>query len=689
MLRRGEQIAITSTGAGDTVESMTETTSSENDQQKNAAYLSQLIEHPRMVGLAAGRTGDPVLTVNTLNKDGAKWRPRLWALPAGQEGKAYPLTAPESGASVLTITDEGHIYLTLGKDVDEAESKSLKAVYRLPDHGEPELVFTWPGGVEQLEVRDRDGEPRYIFTAKAHRGTLEEQAKILDERESSGVSGVLYTEFPTRFWDHDLGTGVRALFVKDGEAEATRLPLPGGPRAIISGFTVNPAGTLAAVTMQTKVRGIHERYSTWLVDLAGQTEPRLIAEATDTHDFSAGAFTPDGQGLALSVVRRWLPGQSIAVQANHYDLETGRMTELSRDIDRWAGEIVWLDSTRYAFVTDHLGATAIFTGSVGGSTSPLVDDGATHFSALAYNEGALVALADSHQHSAYPVRIDPASGQVSRIPAPCDELAAPGRLQRFTTTAEDGTEITSFLALPEGDAEAPRPLVVFAHGGPWGSWNSWTYRWNPWVFTEAGYAVLLPDPAISTGYGQHMLDRGGDDLGGTPYTDIMQVVEEVSKRPDIDGDNAAFTGGSYGGFMTNWVAGRAGTRFKCYVTHASIWDYGTMYFLSDNGMWHEWKIEHGGEGHTISPCHTAAEIAAPMLVIHGDKDYRVPIGQAHHLWADLQRHSPDLGHKYLYFPDEGHWILKPGNSRLWYRVFTAWLNQHLLGQDFQAPEILG
>ena len=109
MLRRGGQCATAPVGAGDTVEPMTDTTLQEKDQQKNAAYLKQLIEHPRMVGLAAGRTGAPVLTVNTLNKDGAKWRPRLWALPTGQEGKPYPLTAPESGASVLAITEEGHI----------------------------------------------------------------------------------------------------------------------------------------------------------------------------------------------------------------------------------------------------------------------------------------------------------------------------------------------------------------------------------------------------------------------------------------------------------------------------------------------------------------------------------------------------------------------------------------------------
>lgn len=664
-------------------------TAPEQNPAPNADYLNQLISHPRMTALAAGRTGTRILTVQTLNKDGSKYRPRLWALPTDADGTPYPLTAPESGASVLTVTDDGTPYITLGKDPDEAEHQSLAGIYRLPAHGEPELALTHPGGIDSLAVRTTAAGTRYVYTAKAHRGTLTEQAATLDDRQKTATSGVLYTEFPTRFWDQDLGTGVTALFVKDGEDEPRRIDLPGeDPRAQLTGFSVCPSGKLAALTLESKVRGIHPRSSVWLLDLDGQTPAQLIAQASDTHDYSAAAFNPGGTGLLITEVRRWLPGQSIKINLNYYHLADGATTELARDLDRWPDNPVWLTDTDLAFVADNLGATAIYTTSIGGTTRTLVDDGTTHFSNLHYNGGSIIALADAHQHSAYPVRIDLATGAITQLAAPVQELQAPGRLERLTSTASDGTALTSFLALPE-EGSGPYPLVVFAHGGPWGSWNAWTYRWNPWAFTAAGYAVLLPDPAISTGYGQQMLDRGGDELGGTPYTDIMVMVEDAAARPDIQGDNVAFSGGSYGGFMTNWVAGRAGDRFKCYVTHASIWDFQTMYFATDNGIWHEWKWEFDGEGDAISPRHGAANIAAPMLVIHGDKDYRVPIGQAHQLWAELQRHSPDLGHAYLYYPDEGHWILKPGNSKLWYEVFTHWLGKHLQGQEADLPAILG
>lgn len=166
---------------------MTDTISQEKDQQNKASCPTQLIEHPRVVGLAVGRTGTLVLTVNTLNKDGAKCRPRLWALPAGRQGAPYPLTAPELGASVLTVTDEGHIYLSLSKDVDEADPKSLKGVYRLPEHGEPDLVFTHPGGVDALTVRQCGEITRYIYNAKAHCGSSRRAQDYLPVRTEGAL----------------------------------------------------------------------------------------------------------------------------------------------------------------------------------------------------------------------------------------------------------------------------------------------------------------------------------------------------------------------------------------------------------------------------------------------------------------------------------------------------------------------
>src|SRR5690606_17721132 len=202
------------------------------------------------------------------------------------------------------------------------------------------------------------------------------------------------------------------------------------------------------------------------------------------------------------------------------------------------------------------------------------------FSDLSLAGGEIIAAASGIAVAPHPVRIDRSSGAVEELPNPADALAQSGTLTEVTAAAEDGTELRAWLRLPEGDG--PHPLVVFAHGGPWGSWNAWTYRWNPGPFVDAGYAVLLPDPAISTGYGQSMIDRGQHELGGAPFTDIMALTDQAIAREDIDEDRTAFAGGSYGGYMANWVAGHTGDRFRCIVTHASLWDTESMGRTTDN-----------------------------------------------------------------------------------------------------------
>ncbi|MXN63173.1 prolyl oligopeptidase family serine peptidase [Bacillus sp. BGMRC0062] len=246
----------------------------------------------------------------------------------------------------------------------------------------------------------------------------------------------------------------------------------------------------------------------------------------------------------------------------------------------------------------------------------------------------------------------------------------------------------AWLALPRTEDDAARhPLLVSVHGGPWGSNNQWSWRWNPWPFVAQGYAVLLPDPAISTGYGQTMIDRGQQELGGAPFTDVMALTEAATERPDIDPERQALMGGSYGGYMANWVATHTGDRFRCIVTHASLWNLDTMGATTDNTLWRE--AMGPSQAGTYSPHRFAEDIEVPLLVIHGDRDYRVPISQGIELWADLQQRTAVEGHRFLYYPDEGHWILKPANARTWYETVLAFVGEHVLGQEQERPELLG
>jgi len=263
-------------------------------------------------------------------------------------------------------------------------------------------------------------------------------------------------------------------------------------------------------------------------------------------------------------------------------------------------------------------------------------------------------------------------------------------LEEVTVTVEDGTTVHAWLALPEAAApDAPAPMLLWIHGGPLNSWNAWAWRWNPWLMAAKGYAVLLPDPALSTGYGRSMVQRGWGQWGGTPYTDLMAVTDEVVKRPDIDETRTAAMGGSYGGYMANWVAGHT-DRFRCIVTHASLWALDQFQGTTDHpAYWaREWGLPHvqPQRYEEWSPHRFADRITSPMLVIHGDKDYRVPIGEGLRLWWDLQRMK--VPSKFLYFPDEGHWVLKPGNAEVWYETVWAWLATYVLDEPWERPALI-
>jgi dipeptidyl aminopeptidase/acylaminoacyl peptidase len=304
----------------------------------------------------------------------------------------------------------------------------------------------------------------------------------------------------------------------------------------------------------------------------------------------------------------------------------------------------------------------------------------------------LYALRSAVDSPPAPVRIELGAAADGPVPlaAPGVPLTMPGRVEEVEAAADDGQPIRSWLVLPEGaSAASPAPLLLWVHGGPMSSWNGWSWRWNPWLMAARGYAVLLPDPALSTGYGQQFIARGYRSWGERPFDDIMAVTEPVRSRPDIDADRVGMMGGSYGGYMANWMAGHT-DRFQAIVSHAGLWALDQMFGTTDHPMF--WRPQFGDPltqpemYEANSPHRHIGRIRTPMLVIHGNRDYRVPVSEALRLWWDLSRYGVEA--KFLYFPDENHWILTPGNARIWYETVLAFLAQHVLGQPWQRPALL-
>jgi dipeptidyl aminopeptidase/acylaminoacyl peptidase len=331
-----------------------------------------------------------------------------------------------------------------------------------------------------------------------------------------------------------------------------------------------------------------------------------------------------------------------------------------------------------------------------GETVRLADDGSFSDLTIASEDGPLYALRSSYRSPPLPVRLAADAAGPSQAIGGFAELsedaldALPGRVERISASAPDGTQIGSWLVLPpDASAESPVPLVVWVHGGPVGSWNAWSWRWNPHLLAARGYAILLPDPALSTGYGHAFVQRGWGRWGGEPYTDILAATDAALERPELDAERTALMGGSYGGYMANWVAGNT-ERFGAIVTHASLWDLRGFHGTTDYGP--DWEREFGdpyvdaSRYEEWSPSKLLAQIRTPILVIHGQRDLRVPISEALRLWTDLRRHGAPA--RFLYFPDENHWILKPQNARLWYESVLAFLDEQLRGEEFRRPALL-
>jgi dipeptidyl aminopeptidase/acylaminoacyl peptidase len=428
-----------------------------------------------------------------------------------------------------------------------------------------------------------------------------------------------------------------------------------------------------------------------LVRIDVETAERVtLAEDADA-DLDYPTVSPDGNAVAF--VRETL---STPTQAPRVTLCIKRFGESSAELatgwDRWPASVTWsCDGSRLIVTADDAGRRPVFSvDPVTSEVTRLTDDDYSYTDVHASPGGVAFALRSSYSAPPHPVRIDP-DGSTTVLP--CIEMPTlPGHLTESTASTDDGATIRSWLTLPAGDGQAP--LVLWIHGGPLGSWNTWHWRWNPWLLTAHGYAVLMPDPALSTGYGQDFIQRGWGAWGFAPYTDLLAATDAACAHPRVDAMHTAAMGGSFGGYMANWIAGHT-DRFDAIVTHASLWALDQFGPTTDGGYW--WEREMTVEmSEQNSPHRHVGAIATPMLVIHGDKDYRVPIGEGLRLWYELLARSAmpadDDGngpHEFLYFPTEGHWVLAPQHTKIWYQVVTAFLGRHLLGELADPPEMLG
>lgn len=652
--------------------------------------LDDYLALPRVSGLAVSADGSRVVAcVAELNTATTEYITAVWELDPAGVLPARRLTRGAKGEAAPAFTADGDL-LFIAVRAGEDDDKPPATLWKLPAAGgEAAQLAELPAGITAVRTA-RDAATVVIGAPLLPSAdTVDDERRLRKLRKDNKITAILHTGYPVRHWDKDLGPGQTHLFGVAADGGLTDLTRQPGSALGDADFVVSPDGTFAVASWRVAAPRAALRSVLMRIDL--QTGERSLIAEDIAADLEHPAISPDGTSVVFTRESVSTPHEAPRITLCHLSLASGEWAQLATGWDRWPASVAWTHDGATLLVTaDDNGRCPIFEISLDGDVRQIAGDDYSYSDVISAPGGIVYALRTSYAAPPHPVRIDP-SGAITALP--CVELPAlPGELTEIVATADDGTPVRSWLVLP--GSEEPAPLLLWIHGGPLGSWNVWSWRWNPWLMAARGYAVLLPDPALSTGYGQQFIQRGWGAWGGSPYEDLMAAVDAAVADPRIDADRIAAMGGSFGGYMANWVAGHT-DRFAAIVTHASLWALDQFGPTTDGAYY--WAREMTpAMAHANSPHRFVGNISTPMLVIHGDKDYRVPIGEALRLWYELLTESglpaADDGtsaHRFLYFPSENHWVLSPQHAKIWYQVVTTFLAEHVLGEAASLPETLG
>ncbi len=643
--------------------------------------LDAYIGLPRVSGLAISPDGSRLITtVATLNKERTEYRTALWEVDPEGRAPARRLTHGRTGESAPVFTAAGDLLFTATRPTEDEEDADVAGLWSLPAAGgEAQLIGELPGGVTAA-VTARSANT-VVIKGNVHPGaqSVAEDQEIRKDRKERKVDAILHTGYPIRYWDHDLGPDYPRLFALEETVPRDLTPDIGADLTETSAALSPDGATIVTSQRQQLARG-DQKSVLVLIDV-GSGERRVVFDGEESF---APAFSPDGSMIAF--IQETIPDPHTAPDTHVWVMgaDGTNPRNLSGHWDRWPSGLTWLpDSSGLLVTADDEGRGPIFHLTLEGEVRQVTRTDSTFSSVVCADDAHAYAIQSSYSAPEEIVRVELATGEVRRLRNPHQRPELPGTLREVEGFAEDGTRVRSWLALPGGaSAENPAPLLLWIHGGPLGSWNAWSWRWNPWLAAAQGYAVLLPDPALSTGYGQDFIQRGWGEWGGRPYEDLMAATDAALALPEIDDSRTAAMGGSFGGYMANWIAGHT-DRFSAIVTHASLWNLHTFGPTTDASFY--WAKEMTPEMVAANSPHAHVEkIVTPMLVIHGDKDYRVPIGEGLALWYQLLAESGlpaaqdgTSEHQFLYFPTENHWILTPQHARIWYQTVFDFLRARL------------
>jgi dipeptidyl aminopeptidase/acylaminoacyl peptidase len=659
-----------------------------------------------------------VYVVGTVDMEANKIPSSLWLAPANGKGEPRQLTnAPGKKDGHPRWSPDGKRILF------QSNRSGTSQLWLIGlDGGETRQLTTIGTGASDA-IWSRDGKQIAFVSAvypeyseKPFKESDAANKKRTEEIEKSPVKAKVHTRLFYRHWDSYVEDKRQHLFVMSADAGGPKDVTPGDRDAFPTSdtfatgdnFTFSPDGKYLVFTaVPEKNEAWTTNYDICRVPVTGGTTKWENLTKDNPAGDSGPVFSWDGKKLAYRAQKK------AGYEADKWDLlvvETdaggawqAKPRNLTAKFDSSVDAPAWISPEYVLFTAEQDGNTRVFSRKLtdADDKEPFCqsDEDGTHSSLSADEKFDFVCLRATMrspnevilysptQIKELEPRREPKSNGYNLSRANTSllaELDLP-RAESVTVKGAGGTPMQMWVLKPPGfDEKKKWPLVYLVHGGPQGAWeDGWSYRWCPELWAAQGYVVALPNPRGSTGFGQKYVQEISGDWGGKCYEDLMAGANYLEKLPYIDKDSMAAAGASFGGYMMNWFAVNTG-KFKTIICHAGVWDFDSMYMTTDE-LWFD-EFEHGGPPwgknresyEKFSPHKQAANLGkfkTPMLLIQNDLDFRCPVSQGQELFTALKRQGVEA--KFINFPDEGHWVLKPKNSEYWHKEVFAWLKKHV------------
>lgn len=649
-----------------------------SSEQDNSLSVERMWQLERIGSPVASADGKFIVApVTRFDVKADQGHTRLWLFD--DKGQQRPLTVDGMRASEATFSPDGKTLAFISqRNKDEAGQ-----IYLLPltTPGEAQRLTEVPTGVYGIKWV---GEHLYFISRVWPGKNWEEMAAELKANKDKKVSAWQWNALPYSHFDHWIDENRQAhvfrIPAKGGAVEPVTqkfgLELPRSSQSA-SSYDVHPQERFIAFNANGSDNTVDPKIDIFLAAI-GSDKAENITPDNQAPD-SNPSFSPDGKSLAFS--RQKIQGfYGDTARLMIYDLAAKTTRELTGNWDRSVSNFVWSNDSRSFFASiDDAGTSRLYQiDARSGKERAITKDTSFNSPALAGNN-VLVATNESFMFPARLVKVDIRNGRTTRLDSFNDELLAKtelGSYESVTYKGADGNDIQMWVHYPAGfDKSKKYPLFLLIHGGPHNAiTDSFSYRWNAQTFASWGYVTAWPNFHGSSGFGQDFTDAINPDWRTKPLADIQAATAWFQNQPWIDSERMVAGGASYGGYLTSILLGTEHP-FKALLIHAAVYNMYSQ--MSADFAVHSTRFGHYWDNpeiyKSISPHYYAGNFNTPTLVIHGQLDYRVPVGQGFELFRTLQ--SRGVESRMIYFPDENHWILKPNNSIYWYNQVKDWMTR--------------